>query len=364
MFRQKSSTQAQPVAKKAKKASIDFNFDVVEKASNDKYDPEKFLIVKGLASTSEVDRHSDRIDPEAWNTKALRSYRKNPVILHQHNHSKLIGTAINIERTDKGLEVEAAIYRDFEEIGKIEDGVLKAFSVGFSIDKGGITYNEDEGIYNIKKLELLEISVVSVPSNRSSLFKLSKSSDLSDEELQEIKKSFISEPEEEPEADNQNTSKMLEKVKGLFALVITKLGFEFEVKSDDITEDNLESVVKSIADQVEQMQPVSEQIQKAVEDAEVQLNQKISDLETELSGAREQIKSIGEGKPSASATLELSLVKKELAASETENERLTDLIEKYLESSESGGGAPPTKIISDSTQKEFDSTVRGEAEFS
>jgi HK97 family phage prohead protease/HK97 family phage major capsid protein len=150
----------------------------------------KSLKIAGYANTSDKDRTGDIVLPEAW-TKGVDNFRRNPILLYQHDHSKPIGRVNNIRVDKKGIFVEANV-SDAAEAQHgvktlIKDGVLKSFSVGFKVKDA--TYDKVSDIFYIKDLELLEISVVSVPANQNSLFSVRKSFE-SDEEYSKFKSAF------------------------------------------------------------------------------------------------------------------------------------------------------------------------------
>lgn len=150
----------------------------------------KSLKIAGYANTSDKDRTGDIVLPEAW-TKGVDNFRRNPILLYQHDHGKPIGRVNNIRVDKKGIFVEANV-SDAAEAQHgvktlIKDGVLKSFSVGFRVKDA--TYDKVSDIFYIKDLELLEISVVSVPANQNSLFSVRKSFE-NDEEYVKFKSAF------------------------------------------------------------------------------------------------------------------------------------------------------------------------------
>lgn len=147
------------------------------------------LYIEGMASTNDEDRIGDVIEPTAWGKGGLTNFKKNPIILFNHNHDKPIGRATEIKVTDKGLKIKAFISRHAPDgvFGLIKDGILGAFSVGFLIKDAD--YIEETGGLLIKAAELFENSVVSVPMNQSATFSLAKSFDSVDE-YEEFKKTF------------------------------------------------------------------------------------------------------------------------------------------------------------------------------
>lgn len=150
---------------------------------------DKGLFIEGMASTKDTDRVGDIIEPTAWGKGGLTNYKKNPIVLFNHNHDKPIGKATDVKVTENGLKMKAFISKHAPDgvLGLIKDGVLGAFSVGFMIKDAD--YNEETGGLTIKAAELFENSVVSVPMNQSATFSLAKSFD-SDEEYEEYKKTF------------------------------------------------------------------------------------------------------------------------------------------------------------------------------
>ncbi|SVB50765.1 uncharacterized protein METZ01_LOCUS203619, partial [marine metagenome] len=118
----------------------------------------------------------------------MDDYLKNPIVLAFHDYSRPVGTTVSHSVTDKGLEIVAEISKAAGEVyNLIKDGVLKTFSVGFSIKDAD--YDREEDTFFIKDLSLYEISVVSVPANQNSTFSLAKAFD-SEEAYKAYKESY------------------------------------------------------------------------------------------------------------------------------------------------------------------------------
>ena len=168
---------------------------------------DKSLKIAGYANTTDKDRAGDVIPSTAW-AKGVDNYRKNPVLLYQHDHGKPIGRVDNIIVDKKGIYVEAAVSDAAEKLHGIQtlisDGALKSFSVGFRVKDGD--YDRDSDTMRITDVELLEISVVSVPCNQESLFSVSKSF-TDNEEYQKFKEQFIKDQE-----DQENNEKKTDDV--------------------------------------------------------------------------------------------------------------------------------------------------------
>jgi HK97 family phage prohead protease len=152
--------------------------------------------IAGYANTTSKDRTGDVVLSEAW-VKGIENYRKNPVLLYQHDHGKPIGKSDTVRVDKKGIFVEASVSSAAEKLhgvqSLIEDGALKSFSVGFRVKDAD--YDRTADTFVIKDLELLEISVVSVPANQESLFSIRKSFE-SDESFESFKSQFEKEEEE------------------------------------------------------------------------------------------------------------------------------------------------------------------------
>jgi HK97 family phage prohead protease/HK97 family phage major capsid protein len=172
---------------------------------------EKAFKIAGYANTSEKDRTGDIVLPEAW-TKGIDNFRRNPILLYQHDHGKPIGRVNSVTVDKKGIFVEAnvseAAERQHGVKTLISDGVLKSFSVGFRVKDAD--YDKRTDTFFIKDVELLEISVVSVPANQNSLFSIRKSFE-NDSAYEDFKNKFVvaeSESTEEKELkENSNEDK-------------------------------------------------------------------------------------------------------------------------------------------------------------
>lgn len=135
-----------------------------------------------VISDGSLDRHGTRINPKGWD---LTNFKKNPIALFGHDSRFPIGTWSNI-RTEGDrlvatlkLAAKGTSQRIDEIISLIEQGVLRATSVGFSVIKFG-TAGKDE--FDYLEQELMETSVVSVGSNTNALAK-ARSLNLSPETL-------------------------------------------------------------------------------------------------------------------------------------------------------------------------------------
>ena len=169
------------------------------------------LKIAGYANTTSKDRHGTVILSSVWNKKALEAFKKNPVMLLNHNSDRVIGTFNKVKQTEEGLYVEGEILGIEEEvITKVKAGLYKTFSVGFGItkfDDSTFDYDEKTDTVMIKSnVDLREVSVVPIPSNKDSLFEIKKCFEADQEfrnavqdrseSVEEIADESITEPED------------------------------------------------------------------------------------------------------------------------------------------------------------------------
>lgn len=122
-------------------------------------------VFTATASTGDLDRANDRVDPRGWK---LDRFRANPVLLFSHRHDQPpVGKAEAIWTDGRALRarlrfVPASIYPFAAQVAAmIRSGFLNSLSVGFRPLKQ--TKNA-EGGYDISAAELLELSIVPLPA--------------------------------------------------------------------------------------------------------------------------------------------------------------------------------------------------------
>lgn len=139
-----------------------------------------------VLSDETLDRYGDIVEASGW---VLTNFRKNPIALFGHSSSFPIGTWTNI-RIEGGklvarlkLAARGTSARIDELIGLVEQGILRAVSVGFRpLEWEPLDEKKPYGGQRYKKSELLECSLVSVPANPAAL-QLAKSLNISEETL-------------------------------------------------------------------------------------------------------------------------------------------------------------------------------------
>jgi len=289
--------------------------------------------IRGMASTSDFDRAGDSISPDAWNKSGgLNNFKKNPIILFNHDYDRPIGRATGLDVTDKGLELEAKISKSAPAgvCDLVKDGVLGAFSVGFRV-KDADYIEETDGLM-IKDAELFEVSVVSVPCNQAATFSLAKSFD-SMEEYNDFKKTFTN------RVDLAGQSLANEDVRTSSIASNTPVRAEKSVQeeivmSEDKTpEIDLEAFAKQVAEQTAANIAMKQAEQKAVEKAEAE---KVEAAETEKVKQEEEVKTaikvgVETGAERLVKDVEDKLAQKDIEIEEVLNSYKTDLEEKKEE---------------------------------
>jgi HK97 family phage prohead protease len=175
---------------------MDFGFDVTQQGTADgslahgrglcevpalflkSIDQEKRQI-RVLASSSALDRHGERILPEAFQN-SIAVFMQNPCVLAAHSHRldsgepPVIGRVVKLWIDRQGLWaiIEFAETELAERYWQLYSrGFMKAVSVGFIPKKGEWQQEENVRLYIHTEVELLEISCVPIPSNPEALVK-------------------------------------------------------------------------------------------------------------------------------------------------------------------------------------------------
>jgi len=129
------------------------------------------LIIKGYAnrytinSDVVIDDYNSTFMPTAFN---IENYKKNPVLLADHNIEKPVGRVTLLEKREDGLYIEAVVYKhsDLTTYYNIKNKVITSFSVGAYVKED--YWSEVLDAWVIVSAELVEISVVALPSNTES----------------------------------------------------------------------------------------------------------------------------------------------------------------------------------------------------
>jgi len=140
--------------------------------------------VTAVVSTSDLDRFSEIIEPEAFR-KRLDAFKKNPVMLASHKHDTatgrpaVIGSWVQLEVTGDGLRGTCEFAEGTEAAEEhwrlYRDRHMRAFSVGFLVHEWQMREFEDPKTGKTYRarvftdVELMEISAVAVPANREAV---------------------------------------------------------------------------------------------------------------------------------------------------------------------------------------------------
>jgi len=172
-------------------SKFEFSFDIKSASKSESGE----RLIRGVASVEELDRDDEIIAMSAFKD-SVAQYMKNPIIRYKHREE--IGTAIKAELKGKELLIDAVIGKDFEPADtvwkKIEQGILKTFSVGGRIKETETIFSKelDKEVERIIKMELYEVSVVDIPANKNAIFSaiaksLDKSLSESDTKMYDLK---------------------------------------------------------------------------------------------------------------------------------------------------------------------------------
>jgi len=127
--------------------------------------------VEAIVSDETIDSCGEIVDAASWR---LERYARNPVVLHQHNHSRPMGRAESL-RTEGGALHARIVFASTalgEELLQLySEGALRAFSVGFSPGRIATETVNGRTVERLCDCELHEISCVSVPANPNAVVK-------------------------------------------------------------------------------------------------------------------------------------------------------------------------------------------------
>lgn len=133
------------------------------------------VLIEWFASTKDIDRYWDIVEPKAFKTAIEHFMKTNPIMLLQHNQDKPIGKFIEATITSKWLKVKWTITNDIDNIKQnVKDWVIKGFSIWFIVKAWKFDTKDWQEVRVITDLELLEISAVAVPANPFTLFQAVK----------------------------------------------------------------------------------------------------------------------------------------------------------------------------------------------
>lgn len=270
------------------------NFHVVEKSGDD----DGKLYIEGYASTADKDRHGDVIIPAAWKN-GLKDYKKNPILLAFHDHSRPVGKVENLEIDDNGLKIRGFISKAAGDLySLVQEGIVSAFSVGFMMKDAD--YDKATDIFVIKEAELLEVSLVSVPANAAATFNLSKS--LDSNELDSYKTLFQNkETHNMPELSTKGTEAPAIDIAAIQAEIAKSVKAQIEAEAREKAEAEKRKSDESDRIRVEATTAAERliaEVKKELLDKEASINETLSKLGTELAEKKAEIEEMNKARNS------------------------------------------------------------------
>ena len=127
------------------------------------------------ASDESVDSYGDVVRADGWE---LTRYKKNPIVLFQHQNSVPVGISTRVWQDGKKLMARIKLAAEgtspfIDTLRKLlEQKIIRAVSVGFlPLEEKYIRDESNDRVtgYEFIRQELLEISLVSVPANPNAL---------------------------------------------------------------------------------------------------------------------------------------------------------------------------------------------------
>lgn len=201
----------------------------------------------GYASTfGNVDEVGDVIEKGAFK-KSIRERGpkgSNQIkVLWQHNEP--LGIPLEMYEDEKGLYVEGRVSKTRlgdEALELMKDGVVDKMSIGFSVPKGKMMWDDQNNTRKIKEVKLFEFSPVTFPANEQAsitgmkslegkLALLKDGVELKEEELEELRQLYAnldallkSEPRSTPATpEPQDPEELLQSFKSLREFASTRL---------------------------------------------------------------------------------------------------------------------------------------------
>lgn len=223
-----------------------------------------------VLSDDSVDRMGDIIEQDGW---VLTNFKKNPIALFGHSSSFPIGSWSDL-RVERGkllgrlkLAAKGTSDRIDELIGLIEQGILRAVSVGFRvIESEAIDKEKPYAGQRYLKQELLETSLVSVPANAAALA-VARSLNLSEETMSlafgedaDLKRrdmgttgAHASKPRADADAPQQQKAKSMKTLSQRIEAAQTDLNAKRDkltelTGADEIDNDAIEELTKQVGD--------------------------------------------------------------------------------------------------------------------
>lgn len=129
-------------------------------------------IFKGHGSVfNNTDSYGDVVMPGAF-AKSLARHKSAgsmPALLWQHDSKQPIGIYKAMEEDEIGLSLEGQFALKTRQGAEAHEltmmKAVRGLSIGFTIPKNGMEFDEEENVYRLKEIDLWEVSVVTFPAN-------------------------------------------------------------------------------------------------------------------------------------------------------------------------------------------------------
>lgn len=222
--------------------------------------------IKAVISTNTPDRYDEIVNPKGVR---LDDYRKNPVVLFNHNSNiPPIGKNVQIAVYDN--EIVAVTKFADTQLGKeikslYEGGFMNAFSIGFIPHKVDVD-EQGRKVYN--DWEMFEYSCVPIPANPEAIAMALKS--IESPELKSMLTKY-----KDMQIENEKIKSLEETIASL-----NNSNEDLQIKYDEISNDLVKLAENAIL--VERALEEFETIKKEIEDLKNLLNGRIKNAENEL----------------------------------------------------------------------------------
>ena len=273
-------------------------------------------IIRGYASTDDLDRQNEIISKEALEG-AKTDLLNNVTVFMEHQHSMLpIGKVTDCTLDNKGLLIEVSLSKAkfVDDIWTlIEERILNSFSIGGVVLDGHDERGDNGKAYHvIDKISILEVSVVGLPANPAAKFEpVYKSFNSAIVEQIKQKEGSVTMAEQDKkeivksEESQEEVVKVEEKVEEK-EVVVEK---EEEVKEEVVEEKEEEEakVEEKVEEKEDEKEVVVEKEEEVVSEEEVKVEEKVDVEEKEEEVAQVSEEAISDVEaPSADEVVEKS----------------------------------------------------------
>jgi HK97 family phage prohead protease len=209
-----------------------------------------------VLSDESVNSYGFRVKTSGGN---LERFKKNPVMLHMHDHNQLIGRWINLT-VDNGI-ITAEPEFDLEDeaaakiSGKVERGFLNGASIGLGVSMKNFKLGAD-GIPVAEEWELREASICAIPSNGNAikLTDLDTGEEITSEQLS-LALSAIGDENRNPKIPT-NMKKIVLSIAALQALCM-----QHNTEDEAVLQANIEDLAKRFNDQGEELKALKAELE-------------------------------------------------------------------------------------------------------